>query len=125
MLATFCCVEDLPVKALAAVLPWTWETFGEYLDAIDQGLGMNMAPLVGHNPLRLRAMGQAAWERAATADETPRCSACSPSPSKPARGGGAPTRRRMPGRPGEPVPSGSPTTSASLLGARWASSTGA
>jgi N-acyl-D-amino-acid deacylase len=70
MLATFCCVEDLPVKALAAVLPWTWESFGEYLDAIDQGLGMNMAPLVGHNPLRLSAMGQAAWERAATADET-------------------------------------------------------
>ena len=70
MLATFCCVEDLPVAALAAVLPWTWESFGEYLDAIDQGLGMNMVPLVGHNPLRLGAMGQAAWERAATADET-------------------------------------------------------
>jgi N-acyl-D-aspartate/D-glutamate deacylase len=69
MLATFCCVEDLPVAALSAVLPWNWETFGEYLDAIDQGLGMNMAPLVGHNPLRLGAMGEAAWDRAATADE--------------------------------------------------------
>jgi N-acyl-D-aspartate/D-glutamate deacylase len=69
MLATFCCVEDLPVKSLAAVLPWSWETFGEYMDAIDQGLGVNMMPLVGHNPLRLGAMGVAAWERAATADE--------------------------------------------------------
>jgi len=69
MLATFCCVEDLPVAALAAVLPWNWQTFGEYLDAIDQGLGLNMVPLVGHNPLRLGAMGEAAWDRAANADE--------------------------------------------------------
>ncbi len=69
MLATFCCVEDLPVTSLAAVLRWSWETFGEYMDAVDQGLGVNMMPLVGHNPLRLGAMGKAAWERAATADE--------------------------------------------------------
>jgi N-acyl-D-aspartate/D-glutamate deacylase len=70
MLATFCCVEDLPVRSLATVLRWTWETFDEYLDAIDHGLGVNMMPLVGHNPLRLGAMGKAAWERTATADET-------------------------------------------------------
>jgi N-acyl-D-aspartate/D-glutamate deacylase len=70
MLATFCCVEDLPVKSLSSVLPWTWETFGEFMDAIDIGLGVNMLPLVGHNPLRLSAMGQAAWERAANPEET-------------------------------------------------------
>jgi N-acyl-D-aspartate/D-glutamate deacylase len=70
MLATFCCVEDLPLRSLAGVLPWTWETFDEYLKAIDIGLGLNMMPLVGHNPLRLSAMGQAAWDRAATEDET-------------------------------------------------------
>lgn len=70
MLATFCCVEDLPLRSLSGVLPWTWETFGEYLDAIDIGLGLNMMPLVGHNPLRLSAMDQAAWERAATEEET-------------------------------------------------------
>jgi N-acyl-D-aspartate/D-glutamate deacylase len=69
MLATFCCVEDLPLRSLGAVLPWTWETFGEYLDAIDIGLGLNMMPLVGHNPLRLSAMDKAAWDRAATEDE--------------------------------------------------------
>jgi N-acyl-D-aspartate/D-glutamate deacylase len=69
MLATFCCVEDLPMQALGAVLPWNWETLGEFMDAIDQGLGINMMPLVGHNPLRLSAMGEAAWERAATEDE--------------------------------------------------------
>jgi N-acyl-D-aspartate/D-glutamate deacylase len=69
MLATFCCVEDLPVRSLSAVLPWTWESFGQFLDAIDIGLGVNMMPLVGHNPLRLSAMDKAAWDRHATADE--------------------------------------------------------
>jgi N-acyl-D-amino-acid deacylase len=69
MLATFCCVEDLPLQALGSVIPWTWETFGEFMDAIDHGLGLNMMPLVGHNPIRLSAMGAAAWERAATPDE--------------------------------------------------------
>ncbi len=70
MLATFCCVEDLPVRSLSAVVPWTWQSFGEFLDAIDIGLGVNMMPLVGHNPLRLSAMDKAAWDRNATADET-------------------------------------------------------
>src|SRR6266511_4495963 len=69
MLATFCCVEDLPVRSLASVLPWNWETFGEYLDAIDHALGLNLMPLVGHNPLRLSSMDQAPCDRAATPDE--------------------------------------------------------
>src|SRR5215510_145266 len=69
MLATFCCVEDLPVRSLASVVPWTWQSFGEFLDAIDIGLGVNMLPLVGHNPPRLSVMDRAAWDRAATPDE--------------------------------------------------------
>ena len=69
MLATFCCVEDLPVRSLSAVLPWSWQGFGEFLKAIDIGLGVNMLPLVGHNPLRLSAMDKAAWDRNATDDE--------------------------------------------------------
>src|SRR5881409_2993952 len=69
MLATFCCVEDLPVRSLSAVVPWNWENFDEYLKAIDIGLGINLMPLVGHNPLRLSAMDKAAWDRAANDDE--------------------------------------------------------
>jgi len=69
MLATFCCVEDIPVRSLSSVVPWTWQSFGEFLDAIDIGLGVNMLPLVGHNPLRLSVMDKAAWDRPATADE--------------------------------------------------------
>jgi N-acyl-D-aspartate/D-glutamate deacylase len=70
MLATFCCVEDIPVRSLASVVKWTWENFADYMSAVDIGLGVNMLPLVGHNPLRLSAMGAEAWERTATADET-------------------------------------------------------
>jgi N-acyl-D-amino-acid deacylase len=69
MLATFCCVEDLPVSSLGAVLPWTWHSFDEFLTAIDIGLGVNFMPLVGHNPLRLSVMGGEAWDRAATPGE--------------------------------------------------------
>ena len=69
MLATFCCVEDIPVRSLASVVPWNWENFDEYLNAIDIGLGLNLMPLVGHNPLRLSAMDQAALDRAATPDD--------------------------------------------------------
>jgi len=72
MLATFCCVEDLPVRSLSAVLPWTWQTFDEFLNAIDIGLGVNFMPLVGHNPLRLSVMDKEAWDRPATADEIAR-----------------------------------------------------
>src|SRR2546426_1719018 len=69
MLATFCCVEDLPMSSLSAVLPWTWQSFDEFLKAIDIGLGVNIMPLVGHNPLRLSVMDGEAWDRAATPDE--------------------------------------------------------
>jgi len=55
------------VRSLASVVPWTWENFDEYLTAIDIGLGLNLMPLVGHNPVASLAMDQAAWERAATA----------------------------------------------------------
>src|SRR5881227_949591 len=41
----------------------------EHREPIDIGLGMNLMPLVGHNPLRLSAMDKAAWDRAANADE--------------------------------------------------------
>jgi len=27
MLATFCCVEDIPLLSLASVVPWNWENF--------------------------------------------------------------------------------------------------
>ncbi len=62
-------IEDIQLSTFDAGVPWTWETYPEYLDAIRPGLGINVAGLVGHSPLRTYVMGAAAQERAATDDE--------------------------------------------------------
>jgi N-acyl-D-aspartate/D-glutamate deacylase len=50
--------------------PWPFESFPEYLDAIDaRGSVINVAPMVGHTPVRLYVMGEESTERAATPDE--------------------------------------------------------
>ena len=37
---------------------WKWRTFDQYLQALESGgLGINIAPLVGHGALRIAAMG--------------------------------------------------------------------
>jgi N-acyl-D-aspartate/D-glutamate deacylase len=52
---------------------WPFETFPQYLDVIERrGSAINVAALVGHTPLRLYVMGEAATERAATDDEIAR-----------------------------------------------------
>ncbi|MCB0969745.1 MAG: amidohydrolase family protein, partial [Ilumatobacter sp.] len=41
-------VEDIPGDVLRAGLPWEWETFPEYLDALDRrGFAMDVATQVG------------------------------------------------------------------------------
>lgn len=63
-------VEGMPLDALEAGIPWTFETFPEYLDALERlPLRINVAPLIGHTPLRFYVMGDDATEREATADE--------------------------------------------------------
>ena len=62
-------IEDIALATFDAGVPWNWETYPEYLDAIRPGLGINVAGLVGHSPLRTYVMGAAAQERAATAEE--------------------------------------------------------
>lgn len=47
---------------------WEWSTFAEYMHALeDPGVGINLAPLVGHGTLRIGAMGNE--DRAPTAAE--------------------------------------------------------
>ncbi len=66
-------VEGMPLDALEAGIPWGFETFPEYLDAVErQPLGINVAALLGHTPLRFFVMGDDATERAATVDEVAR-----------------------------------------------------
>jgi N-acyl-D-aspartate/D-glutamate deacylase len=62
-------VEGMPAEALQEGLSWQWETFGEYLDRIRGHVAVNYLPQVGHSSLRRYAMGDAAFERAATEAE--------------------------------------------------------
>jgi N-acyl-D-aspartate/D-glutamate deacylase len=63
-------VEAIPYDVMKAGIDWQWETYGQYLDAIDRrGLGINVAGLVAFTPLRHYVMGEASFERAATEDE--------------------------------------------------------
>jgi N-acyl-D-amino-acid deacylase len=59
--------EDISAEALAAGLVWRWETFAQYLDAVDSASkGLNYAASVGHSALRTWAMGERAFDGAAT-----------------------------------------------------------
>jgi N-acyl-D-amino-acid deacylase len=63
-------VEGMSVDALEAGIPWTFETFPEYLDAVGaEPLRLDVAAFVGHTPIRLYVMGDEATERAATEAE--------------------------------------------------------
>jgi N-acyl-D-amino-acid deacylase len=68
-------VEGMSFDALSSGLgsEWPFESFPEYLAAIEsRGVAINVAALVGHTPVRLYVMGEAATERAATPDEVAR-----------------------------------------------------
>jgi N-acyl-D-aspartate/D-glutamate deacylase len=62
----FYMVEEVPLECFEEGILWTWETFGEFLVALDGGLGINVAALVGHSALRYYVMGPASYERVAT-----------------------------------------------------------
>ena len=63
-------VEGMSVEALFAGIPWTFETFPEYLDAVERaGPKLNVAVMLGHTPLRLYVLGEEAAERDATSAE--------------------------------------------------------
>ena len=66
-------VEGMSVEALEAGIPWTFESFPEYLDALDSApTRLNVAAMIGHTPLRLYVLGDEATERAAKDDEVDR-----------------------------------------------------
>ncbi|MBX3026111.1 amidohydrolase family protein [bacterium] len=73
--ALFAKVEGMTPSVLEQGLPWDWESFPSFLDALDTRLGINMACYVGHSALRRYVMGEAACERAASADELARMQA--------------------------------------------------
>lgn len=63
-------VEDIPAAAMAAGIDWTWETFPEYLAAVERRpKGLNYAMYVGHSALRMYVMGRRALTDEANDDE--------------------------------------------------------
>ena len=59
-------VEDIPRESILEGLTWDWETYGEYLQALDRlPKGINVGGMVGHCAVRYATMGERSL------DETP------------------------------------------------------
>ena len=63
-------VEDIPGTALHEGLTWDWETFPEYMDAIDaMPHTIDYGVMIGHDPVRVYAMGERATAFEQATDE--------------------------------------------------------
>jgi N-acyl-D-aspartate/D-glutamate deacylase len=63
-------VEDIPRQAILSGLPWTWENYGDYLDAVERlRPGLNVAGLVGHAAVRYYVMGERSFAERASESE--------------------------------------------------------
>ncbi len=64
-------VEEIPGTALAAGIPWTWESFPEYMQTLDKiERDIDIAVFVPHGPIRVYVMGARGVKReAATAED--------------------------------------------------------
>ena len=62
--------EDISRQAMLAGITWQWETYPEYLDAVERvPKGINYGGYVGHSALRTYVMGERAFEEKATDDD--------------------------------------------------------
>ncbi|MDH3645062.1 MAG: amidohydrolase family protein, partial [Gammaproteobacteria bacterium] len=62
--------EDISRAAMLEGIDWSWETFPQFLDAVDAlPKGINYAGYIGHSALRTYTMGERAFTDAATEDD--------------------------------------------------------
>ena len=63
-------VEDIPAASILEGLAWDWETYGEYLQAIDRmPKGVNVGGMIGHCAIRHYAMGERGLDKAPATDD--------------------------------------------------------
>ncbi|MDE0387755.1 MAG: amidohydrolase family protein [Rhodospirillales bacterium] len=66
-------VEDIPKEAMVSGIDWRWETFPEYLAAVESfPKAINYAAYIGHSALRMYAMGDRALDEEASEDDLKR-----------------------------------------------------
>ncbi len=65
-------IEDIKEPTFDEGVPFSWESFGDYLDFIRPGLGINVGAMVGHSALRYYVMGTESQDRVATDAEIAR-----------------------------------------------------
>ena len=63
-------VEDISAEAMLAGIDFTWETYADYLDALERlPKGINYGGYVGHSALRMYVMGERALSEPANDDD--------------------------------------------------------
>ncbi|MBV1876954.1 MAG: amidohydrolase family protein [Pseudomonadales bacterium] len=62
--------EDIAPEAMEAGIDWTWTTFPEYLESVENlPKGINYSAYIGHSALRTYTMGERAFTDTATAED--------------------------------------------------------
>ena len=51
-------VEGMPLETLELAVPWDWRSFGDYLDRLEGGIGLNAGFFAGHSAIRRIVMGE-------------------------------------------------------------------